>query len=425
LVRITGVSILAVLGTLGCITARSRLPRAGDTETADALARAKVLFDKGDFDGAIKVANDALAGALDRSDVSRKTIASLTELVAHSAFEGGHPDAPTQFAAALSAWEKVPNSDEDVARVAGLNGLALVLMDVDLAGAEKQYRRSSAILERLHGVSDPALIMSLHYILDLLDQECRVTEFQGVLAHLEKIYDLHPGQDCAAFYRLRFHALAARRQGDAARAQILMGQAIAALEKTETDTHQSQAGLKRAAYELLGNIARDRGQYADAMRAAELGSAIIIDARDSEIYDSDYSLGLHFNYEAANDARLQSNDAKFHVRSARTGAPLFELPLPAIESCQPEIGPEPQGWVFRAGATRELIAHCFETETSPNAHVSVMMRVGSGLIVAAEAAGHNVDPAGLECASHAVLALPMPGPHDFNFVRDDWWYPKQ
>jgi hypothetical protein len=197
-----------------------------------------------------------------------------------------------------------------------------------------------------------------------------------------------------------------------------MRRAIEDLEKTEVDKHQPEPALKRVAYMFLATMALDSGQYAEMSNFTQLSSAV---RGEEETSPENWALELHFAYAASADARLASHDQKFEIRSASGGESVFPHSLPALESCKPNSGPDAHGWVFRAEAAEERFSHCFDVTALPSdAEASVLMRVDADTVVAAEAAGQKVDQASLACASRAVLNLPIPAPHDFNFVEWSW-----
>lgn len=404
----------------------TRVPRAANDEEKTAsgeLARAKALYEEGKGEEAIQVANAALARTRGQANVSARTIAGLTEAVANASFAIGDADSSDRWARALSAWEKVPNADDEIAHAAGLAGFSLVLYERDLAAAEKLYRRAFTILQQRHGSSDPVLYMTVTYLLDLFDQECRIDEYERMLAQLEKIYDAHPGEEYAEFYRFRARAVGARLRGDVAAALSLMQRAIDELEKCPEGISTSRASVRGPAYALIEGYAFDLGSYAAALSSTELESQQRVEGAYSEGFNADYTLWLHFAYEAAGDKRQSEQDDKLHVRAAHAGESLFPSRLPTIARCAPEIGPDASGRAMRASDAEEMIEQCLENGHEPDAQILIFMRQRAGAVVAVEVAGVDVDQAALECMSRGALDLSFSKDQSFNF--DTWsWFAK-
>lgn len=376
-------------------------------------------MERGNYSEAIRTAVEMVEGK-NTLAFPQKTVAELHEVLAQSTFRMDDPECVARYERALQAWERVPAAEYDIARVAGNLGWVLVIYENDLSRAEQLYRRAIRIQERLGGAEHPSLVKSVHWLLDLLDQECRTIEAQGELERLVRIYARHPADARAPFYVNRFRAQLARRRGQLMYAMALMSEAITMLDEGELWSGESAVGFKVPAYDFLASMARDSGQYDKSLQFTE---AEFLLARDDHRGLDFPVLDLYFAYDAARDGRIGAHAEKYDVRSVAAGAELFRSVLPPVESCAPELGPRPRGWLHRGVEGDERVDRCFADQAGlgpSRVQIQVLMRIQNRTVVAAKAAGLNAETAALDCAARSVVGITMEGPQDFNFLSVYW-----
>jgi tetratricopeptide (TPR) repeat protein len=407
------------------LAAQPHVNQNDENRAVSALESAQNLLDGESFAKAARLAQATL-DAVDATRITPRTKARLLQVIGQASFRAMADKSDDQFDPALAdldcrerceisltAWQAVPGAEEEVAGVAAGCGWIAMLRG-DPVKAEQRYEQAHAIQTRLYGSTDARLLWDTGYLFDLFDQQCRLPELQRELARFEHIYAAHPREVSAAFYLDRYRGVVARRNGDLSGATALLVRAVRELEGSQGSDLLSERKLKRTTLNLLEEAALDGGRYADALRFTEL-EPTFTDA-DHQL-DEDEQFQLHFAYAAAGDARCSAHDQKYLIRSTRAGGEPFPKSLPAIERCAPRPGK--LGWLFRGKEAEDRIARCFENSQQSNstqASLRALMRVESGAVVAAEVAGIGADAAQLDCAARAVIALPVPAPHDFNFI---------
>lgn len=311
----------------------------------------------------------------------------------------------------VRSWESLPGHTDRLVHSLNFHGQCLAAFHVDMAAAERQFRRALALADTTQ--ADPSERGdALFYLYDLLDQECRSEEADTVLTRLEEVYRERP-KEAQAFPGVtqRFRAMLARRRGQLEPATTILNELLSSLDATKTESAYFDS-----LFELIAEYQRDAGNYAEALRTTELRLTYGSSSQE-RIFD------LAFAYEAAGDPRLGELEQQASLGHSRAGQQLFPSKLRAVEACQAESLSAPVGWFYRDPGTRELTDRCFVELKRPHhekASLRLVMRIDEGKVVASGVRGQAVDEAVLRCVAEGALGLAYPAPHDFNFREETY-----
>lgn len=406
-VRVVRMACIAlVLGT-ACIRPSKTQPVAKpETQDDESEARAALGKARKELDaGHAREARQLTDAALTRR-VSAKTRAELLTLAAESSWDDPEADKRADHEAALAAWEAIPGSDEQVAEA--LVMLAMLIEDYDFPESERAVLRAISIRERLHGPDHEILQIPFALLIDIYDQQCRVAELERTLERLAHVVAAHPKLSSAAFYVARSRAVIDRRLAK-------LDAAMDGMQKALDASDPNDRGRPATAV-LLADYARETARYSDHLRFLEQSPEF-----HGEHLDRHNALRLHFAYVAIADPRRAAHAEKYRILVASAGEELFPTELPPIEACVPITG-QRNGWLFKVDLDDERLKPCFNSppaRSSPaDTRILTLMRVGQGRVVAAQAAGIDLDEKTLDCVAHTAIGIEVPGPHDFNFVSD-------
>lgn len=398
----------------------ARRPASGN-EFRSTIDQGKTFLKGGDFAQAKAMAEATIPKAQDAKACPR-TLAELRIILAEAEFALRDAHAEEACEEAMRDWEVLPRSEENIAKISHWLGFILTVR-LELRRAEPYLHRSIKLFERVHGQYDPSLLDPLYALLDLYDQECRVSEEHPLIERVQRIGSAHkPLERLTPFLLLRLRALVARREGNLDLATELLGKALETLPPLGASPNAHLRAYASVAYAALAEFALDQGRYGDMLRFAEAECAIDATRTDAERQDW---AKLHFAYEANHNPELAKHDLKYALKATRGGGELFPAALPKVEHCVPETTLNPRGWMNRTPETNEIISRCVDGSSAPmtkEGEVQVLMRIENEAVVAAEAVGYGIDSSVLECAASRVIGVSVTGPHDFNFIRGYYFH---